>query len=207
MNRVFFAVSSVLQCVNSWRRVVVVVLIATLVVSMAFPSTVHAQFGLLGGIQNIINIINGSIRSALSAIDAVSGAIDALHQEIVWPVQLINQARNTIASLIAQFRGLLQSIYAVPVMSATLPVPANLEVIIRNHQTNDFVNLTQSYYRTFGALPAAVEADSMGRNMIDIDDGLALNTLKTLKATDQSGDLILESGDQIEEEARVAAPG
>jgi hypothetical protein len=43
--------------------------------------------------------------------------------------------------------------------------------------------------------------------MIDIDDGLALNTLKTLKATDQSGDLILESGDQLEDEARNAAPG
>ena len=207
MNRVLFAVNSVLRWAKSWRRVVAVALIATLVVSMAFPSTVHAQFGLLGGIQNIINIINGAIRSALNAIGAVSRAIEALHQEIVWPVQLINQARNTIASLIAQFRGLLQSIYAVPVMSATLPVPANLEVIIRNHQTNDFVNLTQSYYRTFGALPAADEADSMARNMIDIDDGLALNTLKTLKATDQSGDLILESGDQIEDEARVAAPG
>src|SRR5262249_8976916 len=35
----------------------------------------------------------------------------------------------------------------------------------------------------------------------------ALNTLKTLKATDQRGDLILESGDQMEDGARVAAPG
>jgi len=44
--------------------------------------------------------------------------------------------------------------------------------------------------------------------MIDIDDGLALNTLKTLKSDrDQAGDLILESGNQIEDEARVAAPG
>ena len=151
MNRVLFAVNSVLRWAKSWRRVVAVALIATLVVSMVFPSTVHAQFGLLGGIQNIINIINGAIRSALNAIGAVSRAIEALHQEIVWPVQLINQARNTIASLIAQFRGLLQAIYAAPIMSATLPVPASLEVIIRNHQTNDFVNLTQSYYRTFGA--------------------------------------------------------
>jgi len=43
--------------------------------------------------------------------------------------------------------------------------------------------------------------------MIDMDDSLALNTLKTLKATDQAGDLILESGDRIEDEARGAAPG
>jgi hypothetical protein len=101
-------------------------------------------------------------------------------------VQLINQARSTIASLIAQFRGLLGAIYAAPVISATLPAPASLEAIIRNRQTNDFPNLTQSYYRAFGVLPGTDEADPMARNMIDIDDGLALNTLKTLKATDQA---------------------
>ena len=193
--------------VSSWRRIVGLTLIATLTLSMVLPSPAYAQFGLLGGIENILNIINGAIRSALNTIRAVSGAIDALHQQIVWPVQLINQARSAIASLIAQSRGLLESIYAAPVTSATLPVPARLEEIVRNRQTGDFPNLTQSYYRAFGALPAADEADPMARNMIDIDDGLALSTLKTLKAADQAGDLILESGDQIEDEARAAAPG
>ena len=91
MNRPLFAVNSVLRWAKSWRRLIGVALIATLVVSMVFPSNVHAQFGLLGGIQNIINIINGAIRSALNAIGAVSRAIEALHQEIVWPVQLINR--------------------------------------------------------------------------------------------------------------------
>ena len=33
------------------------------------------------------------------------------------------------------------------------------------------------------------------------------NTLKTSKATDQVGDLILDSGNQIEDEAQLAAPG
>jgi hypothetical protein len=207
MSRLLVVVGLAFRWANSWRRIVTIALIVTVSVSMVFPPTAYAQFGLLGGIQNIINIINGAIRSVLNTISAVSSAIEALHQQIVWPVQLINQARSTIASLIAQFRGLLGSIYAAPVISATLQAPAGLEAIIRNRQTNDFPNLTQSYYRAFGALPAADEADPMARNMIDIDDGLALNTLKTLKATDQSGDLILESGDQIEDEARAAAPG
>jgi hypothetical protein len=207
MNRVLFFVGLVFRWANSWRRIVTVALIATLAVCMVFPPPAYAQFGLLGGIQNIINIINGATRSALNAIGAVSGAIEALHQQTVWPVPLINQARSAIASLIAQFRGLLHSIYAAPVISATLPVPAGLEAIIRNRQTNDFPNLTQSYYQTFGALPAADEADPLARNMIDMDDGLALDTIKTMKAADQAGDRILESGDRIEDEARAAAPG
>jgi hypothetical protein len=200
-------ISTTFRWASCWRRIVGAALIATVTISMAFPPPVYGQFGLLGGIQDIINIINGAIRTALNAIRAVSGAIEALHQEIVWPVRLINQARNTIASLISQFRGLLRSIYSISVVSATLPTPANLETLIRNRQTNDFPTLTQSYYGTFGALPAADQADPMARNMIDIDDGLALNTLKTLKATDQTSDLILESGDQIDDEARLAAPG
>ena len=192
---------------RSWRRIVGVTLIATVMAGMVFPPTAYAQFGLLGGIQNIVNIINGAIRSALNTIDAVSRSLEALHQQIVWPVQLVNRARSAIASLITQFRGVLRSIYVVPVNSATLPTPAGLEAIIRNRQTNDFSTLTQSYYRAFGALPAADQVDPLARNMIDIDDGLALNTLKTLKATDQMGDLMLESGNQIEDEARSTAPG
>jgi hypothetical protein len=101
----------------------------------------------------------------------------------------------------------MASIYRVPVSSATLPNTVGLDAIIRNRQSTDFPNLTQSYYRAFGALPAADQADPLARNMIDIDDSLALNTLKTSKAADQVGDLILESGNQIEDEARLAAPG
>ena len=210
MTRILFAV--ICACFlfrwgSSWRRIVGVTLVATVAVSMVFPSPAYAQFGLLGSIQNILNIINGAIHSALNLIGAVSQSLQALYQQTVWPVRLIDQAKNAIASLIAQFRAVMQSIHAMPVRSATLPTPVGLETIIRNRQTNDFPNLTQSYYRAFGGLPTADEADSLARNMIDIDDGLALNTLKTLKATDQMGDLILKSGDQIEDEARAAAPG
>jgi hypothetical protein len=211
MTQILLASVFVIAMGFGWRThrrfVLTGVLIAVLVVAIMFPPPTYAQFGLLGGIQNILNIINGAIRSALNGIRAVSSAIDAWHQQVVWPVQLINQARATIASLIAQFRAVLDSINTAPVVSATLPVPVALEAIIRNRQSNDFPNLTQRYYQTFGALPGIDEADPMARNMMDIDDGLALDSLKTLKAMDQAGDLILESGDRIEDEARAAAPG
>jgi hypothetical protein len=210
MSRLTFVatVARLVPWAKDWRRVVSITVIVALSVSLLFPPPAHAQFGgLLGGIQNIINIINGAIRSALNVIRTVARSIDVLHQQVVWPIRLIDQARSTIALLIDQFRALLNSIYAAPVTSATLPLPAGLESIVRNHQTNDFANLTQSFYQTFGAMPAANEADPMARNMIDIDDGLALDTLKTLKATDQAGDLILESGNQIEDEGTVTAPG
>lgn len=192
---------------GNWRRIVGATLVTILTAGVLFPSPVFAQFGLLGSIQNILNIINGAIRSALNVIVAVSQSLQMRYQQIVWPVRLIDQARNAIASLVTQFRAVMRSIYRAPVSSATLPATAGLEAIMRNRQTNDFPNLTQSYYRAFGVLPASDEADTLARNMMDIDDGLALNTLKTLKATDQADDLILESGDRIEDEVRDAAPG
>ena len=210
MSRILFVVvfSTILfRYAKSWRRVVGLTLIATLTAGMVFPPTAYAQFGLLGSIQNIVNIINGAIRSVLNAIGVVTNSIQALEQQIIWPVQLINEAKSLIASLISDFRAVIQSIYAAPVISATLPAPAGLEAIIRNRQTNDFPGLTQSYYQAFGALPAADEADPLARNMIDIDDGLALDSLKTLKATDQMSALVLESGNQIEDQARSSAPG
>jgi len=190
-----------------WRRLVGALLAAVLLTGVLFPTPVYGQFGLLGGIQNILNIINGAIRAAFNLLGAVSQSLQALYQQIVWPVQLIDQARTAITDLVNQFRGTMQSMYSVGINSATLPAPITLESIIRNRQTNDFPNLSQSYYRAFGALPTVDEADSLSRNMIDIDDTLALNTLKTLKAADQEGDLILQSGNRLEDEARVAAPG
>jgi len=210
MSRVLFVAifaTILFRWANNRRRVVAVMLIAILTAGMVFPSPAYAQFGLLGGIQNILNIINGAVRSTLNTIGTISRSLELMHQQIVWPIQLINRARSAIASLVTQFRGAMDSIYRVPVSSATLPVPAGLDAIIRNRQINDFSSLTRSYYEAFGALPTADEADPLARNMIDIDDALALNTLKTLKATDQASDLILESGNRIEDQSRSAAPG
>src|SRR3989442_7210027 len=121
MSRMLFAAICgwiLFRYTKRWQRIVSVVLVATVTFGLVFPPPAYAQFGLLGGIENILNIINGAIRSALNTVRAVSGAIDALHQQIVWPVHLINQARSAIASLIAQSLGLLESIYAAPVTSA-----------------------------------------------------------------------------------------
>src|SRR5438132_6557499 len=63
MSRVLFIaifVTVLLRWAGSWRRVVGVTLIATLTAGVIFPTPAYAQFGLLGGIQNILNILNGA---------------------------------------------------------------------------------------------------------------------------------------------------
>jgi hypothetical protein len=137
----------------------------------------------------------------------VTQSIQSLRGEIVWPVNLIRQAREALAALIFETRDWLRLILDTPVQSATLPIPLDLEAKIRNGQTNDFGQLAQSYGRTFGAVPEANDADSTIRNLIDVDDAVALGALKALKASDQSAALILEAGNRIEDESSAAAPG
>lgn len=129
-----------------------------------------------------------------------SGGVGIAHRRV-------QQARWTVTNLIGRFRNSLQMLNAVSVRSAALPVPASLETIARNRQTNDLPALTDTYYRTFGPVPAATDADQLTRDLMDVDDALALGTLKTLKASDQSGDLILQSGNRVEDEARQARAG
>jgi hypothetical protein len=43
--------------------------------------------------------------------------------------------------------------------------------------------------------------------VIDVDDAMALGTLKTLKASDRANELLIQSGNQIDDQARSAAPG
>src|SRR5262245_45041715 len=90
LTRLFFSL------MKSWRHTVAAVLIVTLIVSVVIPLPAYAQFGVLGSIQNILSIINTAIQTVLNAMKVVSSAIEALHQQVVWPVRLINQAKNTI---------------------------------------------------------------------------------------------------------------
>jgi hypothetical protein len=197
----------VLVWVKYSRKALALTLVGVLAVTLVFPATGYAQLGLIGGIQNLLNLINGSIRGTLTEMGSVMQTVDRLHEQVVWPVQLIQQARSTVGSLIPRFRNPIQAIHTMAVRSATLPAPINLEAVIRNRQTNDMVAVTQTYYQTFGALPAPADADPIARNLIDADDAMAVGTLKALKASDRSADLILQSGNNIEDEARLAAPG
>ncbi len=196
-----------LAWVRQSHRILGLTLVAVMIITLIVPASAYAQFGILGGINNLLNLINGSIHGILNGIGSVMQAIQSLHDQIVWPVRLIRQARETIVLLIAQTRGALQEIFNTPVQSATLPVPSDLEARIRNGKTNDFGQLAQSYGRTFGGVPDAKDADSTIRNLIDADDAVALGALKALKASDQSAALMLEAGDRIEDESSLAAPG
>ena len=206
---IFFSVLTWLVLnAKSPRRLLAVtlagVLVSTLVIA---PPPAEAQEGLIAAIQGVLNVINGVIHTALNAINTVRAAISNLYQDLIWPVQMISQARAQVLQMISHYRNLMASILSINLSSATLPTPQSLESAIRDHRVNNFNTLTQSFRNTYGAIPTFADASSADRDMSDMDDALTLDSLKTLKASDSATDLELEAANSIETSAGQAAPG
>ena len=209
MYTLFFAVLTwLVVTVQNRRRVVAVTLAGVMVVTLVgAPQSAQAQLGILGAIQAVVNVINGVIQTALTAINTVRTAVNNLQQSVVWPQQLINQARAQVTQMIGRYRNLMSNIFNINLNSATLPTPQALEAVIRDHQVGNFPALTAMFTNNYGAIPVATAANAGDRAMSDMDDALALDNLKTLKAADGATDIELQSADAIENASSQAAPG
>jgi len=185
---------------QSRRRVVSISLIGCLAVLVVAPAPAPAQGQLCLPciIQVVLDTINKAIGNWLNLITGVLTNIRNFYQQVVWPLNLINQVKAQITGMIAQFRGVMQGIFSINPHTATLPNPAALEIILRNRQTGDVGSVGQVYVNTFRPVPPAGLMAPQDRDMTDMDDAMAQNSLKTLKMADQAQDLMLQAADQIE---------
>ncbi len=208
MTAVFFLLFSwFMVTAKNRRQVMAVTLVGTVGAALVAPAPVMAQSSLTGAIQAVMNVINGIIHTALNSINAVRTAMRTFYQSVVWPVNLINQAKAQVTQMTGQYRGPMRSIFNINLKSATLAATEQLETVMRNSQTSDFNTLTVSYGNAYGPIPATTAASPVDRALVDMDDALALDNLKTLKATDAAGALTLQIADQLEDAASQAAPG
>lgn len=198
------------------RRVIALTLVGTMALTMVAPPA-RAQIGIaavVAAATAVVNFINNTIGGLLNAVRGTIGSIngvltqfDRLWEQVVYPLQLINQARALVGSMIAQYRGLFTALLRVNVASAQLAKPVALETIIRNRSTGDFGQLTTAFGQTYRAIPQPTDAHPMERDLADIDDAAALANLKTLKASDAMVDQMMNAANLIEDEGVNMAPG
>lgn len=189
------------------RQVLALTLAGVLAVMLMSPPSAQAQGSLLTAVQAVLNVINGTIQTALSSIKSVRSDIRQFYEQAVWPVSLVNQEKALVIQMIGRYRNRMQNIFNINLQSASLPSPMALETVMRNHQTNDLASLTAAFANTFGTVPTPSVASPADRTMMDMDDALAMDSLKTLKESDAAGDLTLQAADSIEDQASQAAPG
>jgi len=206
------------SCLTGRGRSTIAILLAVVIAcGLIAPPPAMAQLGAIAVtaaaaavVSLILNTIGSLLGTANGLLGSINGFVQALAnlwQNVVYPINLINQALAMVNQLIAQFRGLVAAIDNVNVRSATLPNPSSLETIMRNRSVGDFAQFDQAFRRTFQPLPPATDIHPGDRQRVDMSDALAMDTLKTLKASDQVVQQTLQAAQIIEDEAAQAAPG
>lgn len=166
------------------------------------------------GVADIITLLNtiiGTLQNGfgqvLSGIQSINTTARNFEQQVVWPVTLINQTKAEVAQVRSQFTSLAGQIQSIPTNSASLVNPKQLEALLRSRQSGNLGQIGASYTQVYQTLPQANQATATQRNLMDVDDALALGALKTATASDQASQQMLNVADGLEQQAALSAPG
>jgi hypothetical protein len=158
-------------------------------------------------LTTITSTLQNSIGQVLSGIQTINTTARNFEQQVVWPVTLINQTKAEVAQVRSQFTSLAGQIQSIPTNSASLVNPKQLETLLRSQQSGSLGQISGSYTQVYQALPQANQATATQRNLMDVDDALALGALKTTTISDQASQRMLNVADGLEQQAAVSAPG
>ena len=172
---------------------------------LAVPRLAHGQF--LGVFDSIFSSIQSDMGSSLKAINQIQQQVNQLYQTTVWPLAAINQARGFVSNSINTYRSSMNQIFNTRFSSATLAGPQQFETLLHSRQSLQIPSLQTSFTTNYGAIPQTNMASPQDRVMMDMDDALGQQNLKTTLIADQGGDVILQTANQMENQVAVSTPG
>lgn len=169
------------------------------------PQRAEAQFGSI--FSEIFGTIQSDIGGALKTVNQITQATQKLYQTTMWPLAALNQVRGFVSNSISTYRNQMNQLFYLQNSSATLAAPQQLESILHSRLSTQIPALQTSFVGNFGAIPAANTASPQDRIMMDIDDALAQQNLKTTLIADQAQDVTLQTADLMENQVAVSTPG
>ena len=198
----------VLALVNAsvLRKIVVLCLVMTLVFSLVFPRPVNGQLflaQLVNLLTSIYEIIRNDLGNVLDQISELTGWFNDYYQLTLFPREAIEAVREFVRWMSGYFQSLINQALRSSTISSRLPATRPLEALVRNGSL-DFNRLSEAYRNVYGNLPPAPDASPLDRSLIDIDDALALNSLKTLGIHEATFNVTLGAASEIE--AKIADP-
>jgi hypothetical protein len=187
-----------------WKRWLGIAVL-TVVGAVALPTLGHAQF--LTVFDSIFSSIQSDIGSSLSSVNQIMQQVTKLYQTTVAPLAALNQARGFVSNSISSFRNSMNQIFNTSFTSAVTPGPQQFESILHSRLSTQIPSLQTSFTANYGSIPQANTASPQDRVMMDMDDALAQQNLKTTLVADQGEDLILQTANQMENQVAVSTPG
>ena len=192
------------QSGSRWKKRV---LIGVLVLESCFalPKLAHGQF--LSVFDAIFSSIQNDIGTSLKAINQVAQQMQQLYQTTVAPLAAINQARGFVANSINTYRGQMNQVFNTPFASAVTPGPQQFESLLHGRVSAEIPALQASFTSNFGSIPIVNAASPQDRVMMDVDDALGQENLKTTLIADQGAGVVLQTANQMENQVALSTPG
>jgi hypothetical protein len=193
-----------------WKLIFVMALLIGVIVA---PLTSRAQLGLdpccaiiSAGLNSISGLLKSVVAKPLSQIQQIEQQASSFEQQVVFPTAAINNARGVATQLQAKM-GQINQLFRLPVNSATLPTPQQLEQSLLSHNPQSLTQVSQNYAAVYGTVMAAADAPQPVRDVVDMSDAEAQAALKKAVELDALADLELAAADQINKQIQTAAPG
>ena len=205
MKRISNAVTSLQSGFARSKRLLAVLIVAVVLA----PTAVRADGigDILSLFHTIASTLQGPIGGALSEMRKLSTEMNNFRQQIIWPLALINQTRSFVSATRAHYTGLMSQIEGLKNNSATLVLPTQLESIFRGAQSGSIGQIPSLYTQVYQPVALSGIAQPVQRNLMDIDDAMAMDSLKTAMVSDQTTQGMLTLADSLEQQAMTAAPG
>jgi hypothetical protein len=189
---------------SRWKKRLVAAVLAT-ATCLAVPTLAHGQ--LLTVFDSIFSSIQSDIGGSLKSVSQIMQQVTKLQQTTLAPLAALNQARGFVANSISSFRNSTNQIFNTPFTSAVTPGPQQFESILHSRLSTQIPSLQTSFTTNYGAVPPVNAASPQDRVMMDMDDALGQQNLKTTLIADQGEDVILQTANQMENQVAVSTPG
>ena len=201
--------------IRGWRliRNAIALGLALVVVVFMLPRKARSQLGLdpccaiiSAGLSSISNLLNSVVAKPLGAIQQLEQQSANFEQQVVFPVTAINQARGLAGHFQGQFVQMRQ-IFQVPVASATLATPQQLEQSLLSRNPGAVPQISNNYAALYGTVMPTADAPQPVRDLVDMTDGEAQAAMKKAVEIDALADLELQAAEHINQQLQTAAPG
>ena len=187
-------------------------LVLLVVFTLLAPKPIRSQFVdpccaiLATGLTTISSALSSVIGGGLNSVLSIEKGISNFEQTVVWPQNLIYQARSLAGSVQGIFNQ-IQGVTHIPVNSATLPATQQFEQTLLSRDPNQIAQTGAQYTAVYGAVPDPTAASPQVRDITDMTDATAQAAMKRAIEIDALADLELRAADQINQSIQTAAPG
>ena len=158
------------------------------------------------GLSSISSALQDVVGGGLSQIHSVDQGTQQFEQNVIWPQNLINQARALVFGLQSVFNQ-INALTHLRVNSATLANSQQLEANLLSRNAGLIGQTSANYTALYGQVPMTTDASPQMRDMIDMTDAVAQDAMKRANEIDALSDLELQAASQINQSVQNASPG